>query len=522
MTNAAIEKKGIKQSLEKMVPGVVFALLIIQPLLDMVSYWATEWEWTGITTMVRFAMFAAVMLYAFIISDKKWVYFVFCGVMGVYWIFHMIACIKSSGGYLSPYTDINNFLRLIHLPLFTLAFITFFKKSSEVPGYVQKAFFINLIILVHSVIISYVTGTQVYTYVVMGRGIMGWAAVHNSQSAIIAFLIPVALYFAYKKFNKWQFYFTALISFAFLFFCGTKVDYYSISLIFISMAVLLVITGEKKIVYYAILIALTVLSLVCYKASVVYAVRDNHEELVGYKQDDIEKIIEMAEDDEESVEGLQLGNYIDWDTYNSLDTMTQHNIHGIYNKYMYNMVNRFGFDRVFEKYNFSLVVSDFLDIRQQKRYFAEMAWEDSNLFTKCFGYEYITLVETADKVNPKTAETESVQVIYDLENDFPAVFYYSGYVGFAIYMVFLAYFVLLIIVAVITRFKKVVTVESGALALTFALSMGVSQFSGNVLRRPNVSVYLSVVLAYIFYLTVIKENVKLRDIFKIFSKNKDF
>ena len=30
--------------------------------------------------------------------------------------------------------------------------------------------------------------------------------------------------------------------------------------------------------------------------------------------------------------------------------------------------------------------------------------------------------------------------------------------------------------------------------------LGIAQYSGNVLRRPNVSIYLSVMLAYIYYL----------------------
>ena len=34
--------------------------------------------------------------------------------------------------------------------------------------------------------------------------------------------------------------------------------------------------------------------------------------------------------------------------------------------------------------------------------------------------------------------------------------------------------------------------------------MGLAQFSGSVLRRPNVSVYLSLVLGLIYYQTVVK------------------
>ena len=380
----------------------------------------------------------------------------------------------------------------------------------------QKAFFVNFVLLLHSVFLSYITGTQVYTYVAMSRGVMGWAAVHNSQSAIVAFIVPVVLYLAYKKFNKWQFYFTAFLGFAFLFFVGPKVDYYSISLIFVATAALMVLTGERRFLYCVILVGLSVLSLLCYKSTVAYAVKDNHTELMDYKQEDVEKILQMADADQQTIDEMELdSSRISWEIYDSMDPLAKRNIRGLYSKYMYNMVDRFGFERVFEKYNFSISVSNLLDMRQQKRFFAEMAWEDADFFTKCFGHEYTTLVWPVDKLDPATLEMEEVPFVYDLENDFPAVFYYSGYVGFALYIAFILYFVLLVAVATVTRFKKMFTVENGALLMIFVMSMGIAQFSGNVLRRPNVSVYVAAVMAYIYYNTVIKENVKLSDIFHL-------
>ena len=182
-------------------------------------------------------------------------------------------------------------------------------------------------------------------------------------------------------------------------------------------------------------------------------------------------------------------------------------------------MQRFGFERVFEKYNYSLVVSEITAGRQQKRNFAQMVWEDSDTLTKCFGYEYISLIMDYKTTDPDGNETVQ-QAIFDLENDFPSVFYYSGYIGFALYLAFIGYFALLIIVGLITRFNKLFTVESGMVGVTFLLALGTSQFSGNVLRRPNASIYLSVILAYIYWLTAIRENVRLRDIFNIFSKSR--
>ena len=53
----------------------------------------------------------------------------------------------------------------------------------------------------------------------------------------------------------------------------------------------------------------------------------------------------------------------------------------------------------------------------------------------------------------------------------------------------------------LTDFRGSFTAENFALALSLALLVGLAQFSGAVLRRPNVSVYLAVVLGLIWYQT---------------------
>ena len=92
----------------------------------------------------------------------------------------------------------------------------------------------------------------------------------------------------------------------------------------------------------------------------------------------------------------------------------------------------------------------------------------------------------------------------DLENDWPAIYYYYGIVGFGAYLGFLLYFVFLIIRRLFMNFKTAFTTDNFILLITFALFIGLAQFSGSVLRRPNVSVYMSLVLGLIYYQTVVK------------------
>lgn len=506
----------VKKTLSKLSTGVLFALLVIQPVLDIISYWAQQIDFTMITTAFRLVMFVTVFLYAFIISDKKWVYIVFASVLAVYWAGHMLVCFKAAGGYISPVQDISNFFRTVQLPCFTIAFITFFKKDTDIPKYVQTAFVINMVTMMHSIILSYMTGTSVYTYSLEQAGLIGWVAVPNAQSAILAIIVPLILLFAYKTRKKSIFYAAALACILNLFFVGTKVDYYSIFIIGAAFFVMLFITGEKKVFYYVIVGVFLVTCLLCYRSSAVYHIRENHNSIMDQRQTQVVNVIQGAAQTSTNTGRLDLPNGATTrEEFDQMTPLAQYRIHKLYNTYAKGLVSRYGFDRVFEEYNYTLTVSNLTDLRNTKREFAHMAWEDSSFLEKCFGYEYMTLIETVETKNVITGDTIQSEIIFDLENDFPAVFYYSGYVGFAAYMLFLAFFFLLVFVAVVTRLKKVITFENGMLLISVCLAIGTALMAGYVLRRPNTSIYVSIIFAYIYYNTAVRENVKLTDIFHI-------
>ena len=279
------------------------------------------------------------------------------------------------------------------------------------------------------------------------------------------------------------------------------------------MMFFLLVSGEKKIFYYAVLFILALLCALSYNQSIAFDIKITHSQSMETKQEWVEQSMEPEEGE------APLPDHISWEIYEELSPLKKKEIRDLYDLCLGAMIQEYGFERVFEKYDFSLVVSELTATRQMKRYFAEMAFDDATMLEKLFGYEYITLIVDFEKTT-LSGKKIFTQEIFDLENDFPSVFYYSGYVGFAIYMLYLAYFLGLMLVSIITRFKKTMTLENGALAITFGLMIGTSQFSGNVLRRPNVSIYMSVILAYIYYQTVIKENLQYRDLFRMFKKKK--
>ena len=66
---------------------------------------------------------------------------------------------------------------------------------------------------------------------------------------------------------------------------------------------------------------------------------------------------------------------------------------------------------------------------------------------------------------------------------------------------FVAYFLYLIAKFLIQDFRKYFTSESGAYGISLCLCLVYAYCTAGMLRRPNASVYMSVLLAAVYYLT---------------------
>ena len=74
-------------------------------------------------------------------------------------------------------------------------------------------------------------------------------------------------------------------------------------------------------------------------------------------------------------------------------------------------------------------------------------------------------------------------------------------VGIALYAGFVLFFLLRIVRRLREDFKGSLTAENFTLALVLALQLGLAQFSGALVRRPNVSIYFALILALIWHQT---------------------
>lgn len=142
------------------------------------------------------------------------------------------------------------------------------------------------------------------------------------------------------------------------------------------------------------------------------------------------------------------------------------------------------------QYKMSTNVAKLIDARVMERNYADMVFQDSDLPTKIVGFE---------------ASEMGFDGVYDLENDWHAVFYYYGYLGFFLYVGFVLTILYRCLLVLWRDSFKTITLEQFCCFLVFILVIGLAHFSGATLRRPNVSIWLSLILALMTLCTEAKE-----------------
>lgn len=487
-------------------------LIIIQPVLDVISYWMSEFGMSNsLTLLLRMGVLGITLLWAFVISDKKHVYFFAASIMAAIYAGHIYACLEA--GYVDPIADFTNFIRVVQMPVLVLAFITFMRKDKKAFDYIQLGASVALLIMFAVEIISTITGTDPHTYS-DGTGIIGWFYNTNSQSSNLCVLAPILLLWVInqKKRRPVLIVLTSLVCCLSMFLFSTRLAYLGLMAFAIGMGVMMIVLRRNMWRYGTILISMGLVFAALLPVSPMYthlkssnSIQTERQQLLDAElsenRDDINNLIGMIsrEDEEETTE---VGEFAESDLSEETDDNTGkitedekkrliEELTPIYEKYVGDFVKRFGVEKTMKMYNYTLDVREFASTRAKKLMFAEMLVEDSPASAKWFGVEISRF--TFDGT------------IYDVENDFHGIYFLYGGVGFAAYMVFLAYFAVIIIKALVKNFKKYFTLEAVAYGISLIVCMAHCYNTAGVLRRPNSSVYLSVVLAVIYYLIYIRE-----------------
>lgn len=460
--------------LRQHLPQLILLLFVAQPVMDVLSYWLDELGGGNtISLLLRFAVLAGTALLGFGLSRNRKKYFALCAVLVLLVAGHIWACMTA--GYSDPVYDLTNYIRVAQIPLFVFCFVTFLREGGE-DSYraVESGFIINFAIIVAVELLSAATGTNPYTYPNKSIGLLGWFYFANSQSAILAALVPVLLMQAIRSKKTLWTAAAAVVSFGVLYLFATRLAFFAI---FVSAAGLILVMPlcrrlDKKAA--AILLVGAVVCGAGYFVSPMYRNQAEHQDIVREKQQRADGMIAQAE--------AEYGT--------TAEQSPELCLLPVYEEHLGGLVDRFGAERVMQEYGYSRDAERLSGWREMKITYCRLLMEDTGLPAVLFGME----------LSDMTWDGE----IYDVENDFHGVFFLYGIAGLAVFVLFLLYFAWLIARAMLRDFSRYFTLEAGAFGISLCLLLVHVYCTAGVVRRPNASFYLSVVLAVIYYFVKIK------------------
>lgn len=461
-------------------------VLILQPIFDIIAFFQQDNVIGSLAGYSRLLVMCILPIVTLMITKHKKSFLAWMGLIGGYCALHILNCFRI--GYMSPVADIAYMARVMQMPILTFCFI-YLIKDDTYGEITKKAFFINLLIIFLTMGIAHLTGTGEYSYNLYKSGLKGWFANSNSQSIIIVTIIPLALEYLRQKRQLFAMIALALVAWFLMITNGTKVAYFSIFIIFGGTICFYLFqyffnrkeNGKQQLIMPLIYLGILGLSIFVYPNTPRYYM--THLYNTEREQDEVDRKEQLGGIEEKN--GITLEEIL-------ADPKDKERIINYYTPlFDKGMVDRFGTEKILYAYGYLPDSWLITDVRKTKRLNASLIWNECDTLTKLVGFEY-TNVE-----NPKGD-------ILDLENDYSAIFYYYGYVGFGLYALFLAYFILLILKTVITNFKEAVNPYHFALLITYLLQIASAQFSGAILRRPNVSIYMSIIMGLIYYQTTVK------------------
>ena len=457
-------------------------LITVQPVLDAVAFWDRNAVAT-VAGYVRLLILLALPLYLLSTLRRKGRFLLCMAGIGLYCLLHVLNGFRV--GYISLYFDLAYLVKVVQMPVLAVCFVYLIRneqtKRQALTGVVIAAVLVGL-----GLILAWLTGTGNVTYG-KGLGYSGWVIDdnRNAHSILLVILAVFCVCLAIRSGRKLLTILVPALAMTAFVTNGTKGCYYSLFAIFGALLGYLLlekpIRGTKlRRLACLVLAALMLLAVVIYPYTPRARVTAMESKVYG-RQGEIEAAAAAL--------GYDVTGMTPQERFENED------VRGVFEYYYYryfigvlpDIFDRFGMDRVLLHYNMTTDVNRLINTRVMKIAYSDMIWEDSDPLTKLVGFEVSEI---------------GFDGIHDLENDWPALFYYYGYLGFGLYAAFVLYFVYLILRRLLQAFRESFTLDNFMLALCLALQLGLAQFSGALLRRPNVSIYLSLVLGLIYYQTV--------------------
>lgn len=460
-------------------------LIVMQPLLDILAFWTKSPDGT-LAGYIRLAIMLLLPLYLLFTLKEKKRFLLSMAAIALVCLLHVLNGLRV--GYVNMAFDISYAAKTAQMPILAVCFL-YCIRNEQTRNQAYWGLFFAAAITAASIGLSWLTGTANVTYGA-GLGISGWVIDDNrcANSVIVVTLAAFSVFCAVKSDKLPVNILVPALTLLVLLSNGTKACYLAVYVIFTGFALFLIVekflkgTELKKPVVVTLL-ALSLLAVVLTPFTPMYKVRDSQTSFAEQNQGEVEAKLEA------------LGYDIDelTDEEKRSDPVVRQAYEDYYRKMLWsimpNLFDRFTLDEILTQYDFTTDAKTLINVRQLKSTYAALMWDHSDRLTHLFGIDVSDIWLTGK---------------CDLENDWPAIFYYYGYVGFGAYLCFLLYFAVLIIRRLLKNFRTAFTADNFILLITFALLVGLAQFSGSVLRRPNVSVYMSLVLGLIHYQACVK------------------
>ncbi len=465
----------------------LMALIIVQPVLDILAYWtkSPDGTWAGYIRLAIMLLLPVYLVFALKDGRERKRFILYMLAIAAVFALHILNCLRL--GYVSMSFDISYAAKTAQMPILAVCFM-FCIRNEQTKNQAYWGLFFAAAVTAASIGLAIITGTDNCTYG-EGLGISGWVIDDNrcANSVILVTLAAFSVFCAVRSDKRFvNIVVPALVALV-LISNGTKACYYSIFVIFAGFAVFLLMEkrikgGKLNKAAVITLLALAVISAAVYPITPRCKVSAAQAASAKGTQNEIDIILE--------------GLGYDLSTMTNEEKLADPVVREVFYNYYYkiiwhlipDMFDRFTVDEILLKYDMTTDAATLIKTRLMKSKYAALMWDDCDALTKAFGFDVSDIWYNGR---------------CDLENDWPAIFYYYGYVGIAAYAAFMLYFIWLIIRRVTGDFKAAFTADNFILLMSLLLLVGLAQFSGSVLRRPNVSVYLAVVLGLIYYQTVV-------------------
>lgn len=468
--------------------ALLFLFVAAQPVLDAIAFWSSD-SFATAAGIIRLVIMLVYPLYLFIVLRDKKRIIVPMALIGGFCLLHILNCFRL--GYINPLADIRYMAKVAQMPIIAVCLMISLKDLKDAAPLI-KGLGVSTAIYLFLLLLALVTGTWNSTYG-DGIGFSGWVINDNrcANSLILVTLCIFIMYFAVSTRKKLPALLGYSLIFLLLIMNGTKACYYSLFIILLCFALYEcgnAIFKKIKISWFRVIvpIALIILSVLIYP----YTPRAK-EDAVEANNNKAEVLLELQ--DALAIEGYTT------DSVTMEIVMTNKTIFKAYDIFYKKLMcggvpelfETFDSEEIIRYYNLSTDVEMLMDVRVIKRTFSTLIFRDCDFLTKLVGFD----------IGKITFENSVV----DPENDWPALMWFYGYIGLTIYVCFILLVLIPVAKKLLEDFNDAYNVLNVSLLVCLILQLGLAQFSGAILRRPNVSIYMSVILALVYFRTRVQE-----------------